>query len=182
MDSESGRPQRNSNLTGEDFRSLVTNNRENSEITIETTGLINEEISYQISRRLSEIKTSLNSQIQDAITSAITSTILPSIQNKLEMQRRTKFTMVDRGSAGPHSGLKAANSTKADQRSSGLQRNPEAENTQKTWENRPKRCFMQQNGRQMSRQSSVDSYNSEQNRDTNFNSRSNSKCKKSKMS
>ena len=96
------------------------------------------------------------------------------------MQRRTKFTMVDRGSAGPHSGPKVANSTKEDQRSSGLQRNPEAENTQKTWENRPKRCFLQQNGRQMPRQSSVDFYNSEQNRDTNFNSRSNSKCKKIK--
>ena len=39
-DSESGRPQRNSNLSGEDLRSLLTNSRENSEITIETTWLI----------------------------------------------------------------------------------------------------------------------------------------------
>ena len=51
------------------------------------------------------------------------------------------------------------------QKSSGLHRNSEAENTQKTWENRPKMCFMQENCRQMSRQSSVDSYSSEQNRD-----------------
>ena len=37
LDSESSRPQRTSNVTGEDFRSLLTNSRENSEITIETT-------------------------------------------------------------------------------------------------------------------------------------------------
>ena len=68
LDSESSRPQRNSNMTGEDFRSLLTNSRENSEITIEKTRLINEEISSQITRKLNEIRTSLNSQIQDAIT------------------------------------------------------------------------------------------------------------------
>ena len=45
LDSESSRPQGNSNKTGEDFRSLLTNSRENSEITIETTRLIIEEIS-----------------------------------------------------------------------------------------------------------------------------------------
>ena len=45
LDSESGRLQRNSNVTGEAFRSLLTNSRENSEITIETTRLINDEIS-----------------------------------------------------------------------------------------------------------------------------------------
>ena len=49
LDSESSRPQRNSNATGEDFRSLLTNSRENSEITIETTRMINEEISNQMS-------------------------------------------------------------------------------------------------------------------------------------
>ena len=65
----------------------------------------------------------------------------------------------------PHTGPKAANSTMEDQMSSGLQRNPEVENTLKTWETRPKRCFMEENNRKMSRQSSVGSYNSEQNRD-----------------
>ena len=86
LDSESSRPQRNSNTTGEDFRSLLTNSRENSEITIETTRLINEEISNQMARKLNEIKTGLNSQIQDAITAVITSTVLRSIQNTLNMQ------------------------------------------------------------------------------------------------
>ena len=59
LDSESSRPQRSSNVTGEDLRSLLTNSRENSEITIETTRMIIEEISNQISRRLNEIKASL---------------------------------------------------------------------------------------------------------------------------
>ena len=44
LDSESSRPQRNSNVSGEDFRSLLTNSRENSEATIETTRLFNGEI------------------------------------------------------------------------------------------------------------------------------------------
>ena len=37
LDSESSRPQRNSNVTGEDFRSLLTNSREKNEATIGTT-------------------------------------------------------------------------------------------------------------------------------------------------
>ena len=86
LDSESSRPQRTSNVTGDDFRSLLTNSRENSEITTERTRMINEEISNQMYRRLNEIKTSLNSQIQNAISVAIAYTVLPSIQNVLEMQ------------------------------------------------------------------------------------------------
>ena len=100
LDAESGRPQRNSNATGEDFRSLLTNSRKNSEIIIETTRKINEEISNQKSRKLNEIKTSWNSQIQNAITAAIANTVLPFTKNSLEMQRRPNFTMVDRGSNG----------------------------------------------------------------------------------
>ena len=103
LGSGSSRPQQSSNVIGEDFRSLLnTNSRENSEITIETTRLINEEISNQVTRKLNEIKTSLYSQIQDAITVAITRTVLPSIQNTLETQGRSNFTVVDRGSNGPH--------------------------------------------------------------------------------
>ena len=166
LDSESSKPQCASNLTGEDFRSLLTNSRENSEITIQTNRLINEEISNQVSRRLNEIKTSLNSQIQNAITAAITDTVLPSIQNVLEMQGRPNFTVVDRASNGPHPGPRTGNSTVEDQRSSGRQRNPEVGNSLKSWENRPKTCFTQKNCGQRSRESSVDSYTDEQNRDT----------------
>ena len=53
LDSGSRRPQQSSNVIGDNFRSLLnTNSRENSEITIETTRLINEEISNQMSRKL----------------------------------------------------------------------------------------------------------------------------------
>ena len=34
LDSESSRPQRNSNITGEDFRSLLTNSRENMKLPL----------------------------------------------------------------------------------------------------------------------------------------------------
>ena len=166
LDSGSSRPLQSSNVIGEDFRSLLnTNSRENSEITIETTRLINEEISNQMSRKLNEIKTSLNSQIQEAITNAITSTVLPSIQNTLEMQGRSNFTMVDRRSNGLHPSPRSTEFTIEDQRSSGLQRNAEVGYSQKTKGNLPKTCFTQENSRLRSRESSIDSINSEQNRD-----------------
>ena len=60
LGSASSRPQQSSNDIGEDFRSLLkTNSSENSEATIETTRMINEEISNQKSRKLNEIKTSI---------------------------------------------------------------------------------------------------------------------------
>ena len=169
LDSRSSQPQQNSNLVGEDFRSLLnTNSRENSEITIETTRMISEEISNQMSRKLNEIKTNLNFQIHDAISNAITEKILPSIQNTLELQGGRNFTMADQGSDGPHDSTMAANSALGDRRSSGLQWNPEAGNAQKTWGSGPRKCFMQETnsyGWYMSRQSSEDSISSEQNRD-----------------
>ena len=73
LDSGSSRPQQNSYVMGDDFRSLLnTNSRENNEITIETTRMISKEISNQMSRKLNEIKTSLSFQIQDAISNSIT--------------------------------------------------------------------------------------------------------------
>ena len=166
LDSGSCRPQQSSNVIGEDIRSLHnTNSRENSEVTIETTRMINEEISNQMSRKLNEIKTSLSFQIQDAISNAITVKYLPSIQNTLEMQGRANYNSVDRGSIGLQDSSKSASFTTGDRRSSGLQWNSEVESSQKTRETRPKTCFMHENVRQMSRQSSEDSYTSEQNCD-----------------
>ena len=58
LDLESNRLQQSSNVIGEDFRSLLnTNSRENSQVTIETTRIISDEVSNQISRRLNEINT-----------------------------------------------------------------------------------------------------------------------------
>ena len=80
------RPQQNSNVVGEDFRSLIPNSHENSEITIETTRMISDEVSSQVTRRLNEIKDSLHFQIQKAITTAVTEKVLPSIQISLDTQ------------------------------------------------------------------------------------------------
>ena len=118
-----------------------------------------------MSRKLNEIKTGLNSQIKDAITAAITSTVLPSIQNTLEMQGRPNFTMVDRESNGPHPSPRSTDFTLKDRRSSGLHWNAEVGNLQKTWENRSRTCFTQENSRLRSRESSTNSITSEQNRD-----------------
>ena len=166
LDSGSSRPQQSSNVIGEDFRSLLnTNSRENSEITIETTRLINDEISSQLGRKLNEIKTSLNSQIQNAISAVITNTVLPSIQNTFNMQGEPNFTIVDPRSNEPHQGLKAASSASKDQRSSERQRNSGAEITQETWGKRSKAPPVEGNHRHMSRDSSIESYASEQSRD-----------------
>ena len=141
-----------------------SSSRENSEITIETTRMINEEISNQMSRKLDEIKNGLNIQIQNAISSAITEKILSSIQK----QKRVNYTLVDRGSIGLQDRAKSTNFNTGDRRSGELQWNSEVENARKSWENRPRKCFMQENSRLTSRQSSVDSDNSERNRDSNL--------------
>ena len=73
---------------------------------------------------------------------------------------------MDRGSIGLEDSPKVANFTMGDRRSSGLQRNPEVENSQKPLENCPRKCFIQENSRVMSRQRSSDSDDCEQNRDT----------------
>ena len=75
------------NPISEDFRSLInTNSRENSEITIETARLINNEITSQVTRKLDEIISDLNTQISEVINSAISEKVLPSIQNVLGVQ------------------------------------------------------------------------------------------------
>ena len=167
LDSGSSRPPQNSNLVGEDFRSLLnTNSRKNSDITIETTRMISEEISNQMSRKLNEIETSLNFQIQDAINNAITEKVLPSIHNTLEKQGTAGLTVVDRGSNELHPSLRTVNSNTEDLKSSKRHRNPEAENVLRAWEKRPKTLPSQLNCRQRSRDGSIESYNDDQNHET----------------
>ena len=167
LDSGPSRPQQNSNLVGEDFKSLLnTNSRENSDIAIETTRMISKEILNQMSRKLNEIKTSLNFQIQDAINNAITEKVLPSIHNTIEKQGRTDLTVVDRGSNELHPSLRTVNSNTEDLKSSERHRNPEAENVLRAWEKRPKTLSSQLNCRQRSRDSSIESYNDDQNHDS----------------
>ena len=148
LDSGSSRLQQNSNLAGEDFRSLPnTNSRENSETTMETTRFIGDEITSQVARKFNDIRYSLILQIQDAINTAITEKVLPSIENSLFAHGRANLTMGDHRFVGLQNNPRAPNFTMEDHRSSGLQRNSEVINAQKMWENRPKGCFTQENSR-----------------------------------
>ena len=104
-------------------------------------------------------------QIQEAINTAITERVLPSIENSLVAHGRASSTMEDQRASGLQDSPRAPNFTMAVQRSSGLQRNSEVTNPQKTKENRLKMVFSRANQREMSRDSSVDSYTSEQYRD-----------------
>ena len=100
LDSRSSRPQQNSNPIREDFGSLLnTNSRENSEITIETTRSISEEVTNQVARKLDYIRISSNTEIQNAISDAIAEKILPSIQNTLSSQKKGIYSKMDRRSS-----------------------------------------------------------------------------------
>ena len=72
---------------------------------------------------------------------------------------------MDQRDNGLQNSPRATNFTLGDRGSSGLQRNSEVENAQKAWEKCPRKCFVQENNRQMSRQSSLESNCSEQNHD-----------------
>ena len=84
------------NPISEDFRSLInTNNRENSEITIDTASLKIMTITSQVTRKLDQIRSDLNTQILEVINSAITETVLPSIQNVLGVQNSESNAITD---------------------------------------------------------------------------------------
>ena len=69
MDQEPDRPRQQIVQNSEDFRSLL-NSSEKSELTIETAGLINSEITSQVSRKLNELMRDLDTQILDSINFA----------------------------------------------------------------------------------------------------------------
>ena len=72
IDPESRRLQRDLDQNEGNYRShLNTKLSENSEITAETSRMINSEISSQMSRKLEEMKSDLNSHISEVINSAI---------------------------------------------------------------------------------------------------------------
>ena len=134
-------------------------------MTKETTRMIGNEIANQVTRKLNDNRSRLNLQIQEAINTAVTERVLPSIENSLVAHGRASSTMEDQRASGLQDSPRAPNFTMAVQRSSGLQRNSEVTNPQKTKENRLKMVFSRANQREMSRDSSVDSYTSEQYRD-----------------
>ena len=83
----------------EDCISLInTNSGQNSEITIETPRMINNEIT-KVTRTLDEIREDLVTQILEVIKSAITEKVLPSIQHVLGVQNLRLITMRDHRSS-----------------------------------------------------------------------------------
>ena len=79
---ESNELQHNVKTMREDFKFLLnTKSRENSEITVETAGMVNCEITSQVTRNFDEIKIDLKTQISETIISAIMKEVLPFIQN-----------------------------------------------------------------------------------------------------
>ena len=143
----SSRPQQSSNLVGEVFRSLLnTNSRENSEVTIETTRMISDDIANQVTRKFNDIRSSTILQIQEAFSTAITEKVLLSKENTLVTQGRSNLTMKDQRGNGLHKNPGAPNFTKH-RKSSGLQRNSEAVNPQKTWESHQKMGLPRENQR-----------------------------------
>ena len=83
----------------------------------------------------------------------------------MQTQRKAKHNITDRGSDERQERVKARGSFTRDKRSTERQRNSEIDNSHNIWVNHPRKCFMQENIRQMSRQSSIDSGDSEQSYD-----------------
>ena len=161
-DFESDRRQQSTDLVEGNFRSLLnTNVSENSEITAETMRAINSEISSQMSRKLDEMKSDLNLQIMDAINSAIQEKVLPSIENTLNSVKTTQNTKWDLRSDGRHSGLVGQSASNSDPRSSGRHQSAQAPLDLKSSGNRPKSSLKESNLYNRSRDSSVDSIESD---------------------
>ena len=100
---ESRRRQQELDQNEPNYRSFLnTNLSENSEITVETSRMINSEISSQMSSKIEEMKSDLNSHILEVINSAIEERILPSIENVIANSREVKNTKWDLRSDGRH--------------------------------------------------------------------------------
>ena len=123
----------------EAFRTLLSSDdRIRSEIPVETTRFIADEIAQQMSRKLDEFKRDLNTQITDSINSVIHDSKLPAIQNSL---------------SGQNSGLE----TNVDSRSSRLSRNTEGRRHQSAWGNTQSRVQSIPNNHSHSRDNSLSS-------------------------
>ena len=102
IDPESRRRQQDLDRNEGNYRSLLnTNLSENSEITAETSRMINSEISSQMSRKMEEMKSVLNSHIL-IINSAIEEKILPRIEKVISNNGEAENAKWDLRSDGRH--------------------------------------------------------------------------------
>ena len=143
MDLESGRPRQKVVQNSEDFRSLLnTKSSEKSECTIETTRLINSEVTAQVTIKLNKQKRDLNSQILDSINSATNERFLPVIQKTIGSQ----MTMLARN---------------VDHRSGRQDRTADVRNSKNVWGIHPELDQNLSNQCNLSREGSIDSQRSE---------------------
>ena len=139
------------------YRSLLnTNLSENREITVETSRMINSEISSQMSRKIEEMKSDLNSHILEVNNSAIEERILPSIENVIASSREVKNTKWDLRSDGRHPDRNIQTTQNSDIESHGRQKNKFCQQVQGSGENFPKLFTTSSNQNIHRRQNLVD--------------------------
>ena len=96
MDRESDRTRHDMAQNSEDFRSLLnSNNKENSESTVETMRLVSSEISKQ----MDGLRKDLNLLIVESINSVINEKVLPDIRNTMENRNPVSRDEKDRRSS-----------------------------------------------------------------------------------
>ena len=162
FDLESRRLQRETNSISRNFRSFLnTNTSEKSEITAETSGAINSEISSQMSRKLEEKKTDLNSHFLNAIDSAIEKKVIPSIRNALESQNSTENTNLYLRSDGPHPSTFSRVRPQRDLKSDGPHQQIAGKASQDAKKDFLRLVAMSSNQINHQRENSVDSYRSD---------------------
>ena len=130
--------------------------RENSEITAETSRMINTEISSQMSRKIEEMKSDLNSHILEVINSAIEEKILPSIENVITNNREAKKTKWDLRSDGRHPDRNIQMTQNSDLGSHGRHKNKFCHQVQDSGENFPKLIATSSNQNNHRRENLVD--------------------------
>ena len=99
--------------------------------------IIGDEIVSQVTGKFNDIKTNQNLQIHIAFNTANTEKVISSVENSLVAHERANLTR----SSGLQNSPRAPNFTMEDHWSSGLQRNSDIKNPQKTKGNRIKMGF-----------------------------------------
>ena len=139
------------------YRSLLNSNlSKNSEITVETSRMINSEISSQMSRKIEEMKFDLNSHILEVINSAIEERILPSIENVIASSREVKNTKWDLRSDGRHPDKNIQMTQNSDPESHGRHKCKFCQQVQDSGENFPKLITTSSNQNNHRRENLVD--------------------------
>ena len=129
---------------------------ENSEITVETSRMINSEILSQMSMKIEEMKSNLNSHVLEVINSAIEERILPSIENVITSNREAKSTKWDLRSDGRHPGRNIQMTQNSDLESHGRHKSKLCHQVQESEENFSKLIATSSNQNNHRRENLVD--------------------------